>query len=82
MIANAVGTNTADADLSVLDAFPDAAEVSSWARPSVTWAVEQGLLNGVEQVGGTRALSATRDITRAEMATMMSNAVDAGVLAK
>ena len=82
VIANAVGTNTADADLSVLDAFPDAAEVSSWARPSVAWAVEQGLLNGVELADGTRALSATRDITRAEMATMMSNAVDAGVLAK
>lgn len=82
VIANAVDANTADADLSVLDAFPDAAEVSSWARPSVAWAVERGLLNGVEQVGGTRALSATRDITRAEMATMMSNAVDAGVLAK
>lgn len=82
VIATAVDANTADADLSVLDAFPDSAEVSSWARPSVAWAVELGLLNGVVLAGGTRALSATRDITRAEMATMMLNAVDAGVLAK
>lgn len=82
VIASAVGANTAGADLSVLDAFPDAAEVSSWARPSVAWAVEQGLLNGEEQSGGTRVLSATRDITRAEMAAMMLNAVDVGVLAE
>lgn len=82
VIANAVGANTADADLSALDAFPDAAEVSSWARHSVAWAVEQRLLNGVELADGTRVLSATRDITRAEMAAMMLNAVDAGVLAK
>ena len=41
-----------------------------------------GLLNSVELADGTRALSATRDITRAEMATMMSNVVDAEVLTK
>lgn len=82
VVANAVGARTSEADLSVLDAFPDAEEIGDWARPSVAWAVEMGLLNGVELSDGTRVLSAMRDITRAEMAAMMFNAVESGVLIK
>lgn len=80
VVANAVEANLEDGDLSVLDAFPDSEEISDWARPAVAWAVQQGILNGVENDDGMRTLQGVRDITRAEMAAMMQNAVDAGVL--
>ena len=82
VIAKAMGADLSDADLSVLDRFTDAGSVSEWAKPAVAWAVENGLMNGVENADGTRSLQGIRDMTRAEMAAMMKNAVDAGVLTK
>lgn len=82
VIANAVDADLDAVDESVLDAYPDAAGISDWAVKSVAWAVSNGVINGVDLGDGNRALDAARDITRAEMAAMMKNAVDAGVLAK
>lgn len=82
VIAKAMGADLEDVDLSVLDRFTDAGSVSDWAKPAVAWAVENGLMNGVENADGTRSLQGVRDMTRAEMAAMMKNAVDAGVLTK
>ncbi len=82
VVAKAMRVDLADVDTSVLDAFADAGSVSEWARPAVAWAVQQGIVNGVENPDGTRSLQGPRDITRAEMAAMMLNAVDAGVLVK
>ena len=61
---------SARADLS---AFPDSDEVSSWASDALSWAVAEGVLSGVETVGGTRELQPTRACTRAEMAALMMN---------
>lgn len=82
VIVKAMGADLSDVDLSVLDRFTDADSVSDWAKPAVAWAVQNGLMNGVENPDGTRSLQGIRDMTRAEMATMMKNAVDAGVLTK
>lgn len=82
VIANAMKKDVSDADAAALDAFPDADGVSDWACQSVAWAVQQGVLNGVENDDGSRSLHAARGITRAEMAAMVKNAVDAGVLTK
>lgn len=82
VVANAVGADLSAVDESVLDAFPDADNISDWARPAVAWAVQAGVINGVDLGDGTRELSATRDITRSEMAAMMMNAVESGVLNK
>ena len=68
------------ADQAALGAFPDADGVSGWARATMAWAVEAGVLNGVETEDGSRELQATRELTRAEMATMMVNAIEVGVL--
>ena len=46
----------------------------------MAWAVENGLVNGVETEDGARELQAGRTLTRAEMAAMMMNAIDKGVL--
>ena len=80
MIANAAGADLESVDLSVLEQFPDADEVSDWARPVVAWAVENGVLNGVEMDDGSRELQPTRDLNRAEMAAMMVNAVQESML--
>ena len=55
-----------------LSAYPDADEVSSWARNALSWAVAEGVVNGVEVEGG-RELQPGRACTRAEMAALMRN---------
>ncbi len=82
VIAKAVGADTSGANLSVLDRFPDASEISPWARPSVAWAVESGVIGGVELPDGTRILQPVRNLIRGEMAAMVVNAIEQGVLAK
>lgn len=57
----------AGADLSV---FPDAGQVSGWARGPMAWAVEQGIING-SIVNGAVTLSPQREASRAEMVAML-----------
>lgn len=66
----AVGADASAADPAVLDAFLDADGVSPWARQTMAWAVEAGVINGVEHDDGSRTLEATRQISRAEMAAI------------
>ena len=80
VVAKAVGADVDSADQAALGAFPDADGVSGWARATMAWAVEAGVLNGVGTEDGSRELQATRELTRAEMATMMVNAIEVGVL--
>ena len=79
VIAKAVGADVDAADATVLSSFPDSGEASEWARQTLAWAVENGVINGAETESG-RELQPTRTLTRAEMATMMMNAIDKGVL--
>ena len=80
VVANAAGADVASADPAALEAFEDPSSVSGWAVPVVAWAVENGVLNGIDLGDGVRALEGGRTVTRAEMAAMVMNAVDAGVL--
>ncbi|HIT52225.1 MAG TPA: S-layer homology domain-containing protein [Candidatus Aveggerthella excrementigallinarum] len=54
--------------------FPDKADVSSWATSSMAWAVDTGIVHGSDGL-----LEPQRAITRAEMATMLLNAHNAGL---
>ena len=56
-----------------LSDFPDADDVSSWATEALSWAVANGVINGVELADGTRELQPGRACTRAEMAGIMMN---------
>lgn len=49
---------------------------------SIQSGIENGVIRGVENADGTRLLQATRGLTRSEMAAMMNNAVEAGVLTR
>ena len=81
VVAKAAGADVSAADAASLDVFSDAEDVSGWAVQTMAWAVETGIINGVEGEDGSRSLDATRALTRAEMAAMVMNAVDKGVLA-
>ena len=62
----------ASTDMSRLDAMPDAASVSTWAREGVAWALGQGAISGVDN-NGTRYVDPTRSIYRCEMGAIMKN---------
>ena len=55
-----------DADASVLEQFPDAAEISAWAVKSFAWAVENGFINGSDGM-----LAAWDTATRAQVVMML-----------
>ena len=54
-----------------LDAFPDAGQVSDYARDAVCWAVKTGLINGVGGYGAYTLLSPGGTATRAQTATII-----------
>ena len=62
----------ADTDLARLNAMPDAASVSTWAREGVAWALGQGAISGVDD-NGVRYVDPTRSIFRCEMGAIMKN---------
>ena len=58
--------NGAEADLSALDQFEDADQVSGWAKEAMAWAVENGYVNGVSDT----ALAPAETATRAQIAVI------------
>lgn len=74
--ASLAGLDTsARADLS---AYPDACEVSDWAREALSWAVAEDVLHGVDVGDGTRELQPGRACSRSEMAALMMNLATRG----
>lgn len=53
-----------------LNRYADLNRLSSWAKPAMAWAVEQGIVSGVTN-GSALTLDPQRNATRAEMATML-----------
>lgn len=62
---------------SSLDKFSDKSTVSSWATGAVAWAVEAGVINGVDTAQG-RLVQGQRACTRAEFVAMLKNLEDDG----
>lgn len=62
---------------SSLDKFSDKSTVSSWATGPVAWAVEAGVINGVD-TGSGRLVQGQRACTRAEFVAMLKNLEDDG----
>jgi len=74
MVANALKVTGLDitADESVLAQFGDEASIPVWARPYVAYLVENGIVNGANGV-----INPNVNITRAEVAVIMFNVVNA-----
>ena len=60
-----------------LDAFPDAAQVSGWAREDLAWAVEAKLLNGVRTNDGMTYLQPQGSAVRSQAAALLNRFVKA-----
>ena len=54
-----------------LEEFPDVAKVSTYAKDALSWAVGEGLINGVKQNDGTSLLAPDGNATRAQIATIL-----------
>ena len=70
----------AGADVSVLDRYADKAGISGWARKSVAWATQVGLVNGGVSADGTRYISSTEAVARERAAGVLYNAFAKGIL--
>ena len=68
--AKSIGKVTGEADLSKLDAFSDADEVSGYAKEAIAWLVGEGLIAG----RGSGKLAPAESSTRAEVAAFLVNA--------
>ncbi|MDN0064718.1 S-layer homology domain-containing protein [Collinsella ihumii] len=62
-----MGDDVEGTDLSVLDAYTDASQVSDWAKQAVAWAVENDVM------GNGGFLAPTEDIARERVAAMAVN---------
>lgn len=56
-----------------LAGFSDAGQVSSWAKDAMTWAVANGVVQGVGNANGTVTLNPGATATRAQVAQMFMN---------
>lgn len=80
IIANVAHADTASADPAKYNALQGTNQTSDWARASLMWAVDKGVLNGIDNGDGTRSLAPLSYVTRAQMAGIMMNAIQAGIL--
>lgn len=80
VLANIARKDTDVVDTSPFYALPDWATTSEWAVDDMQWAVSEGLVNGATLPDGSKALLPLETSNRAQIATIMMNAVEGGVL--
>lgn len=81
IIANVVDADTDAADTTAFSRLPDRNDTSSWARKGVIWAVDLGVINGVQQGDGLPRLLKPQSVaSRCELAAIMKNCIEQGIL--
>ena len=73
--AHAMHGSDIDGDAAALEKFADAGAVSTWARGTMAWAAEAGLVNG-EPTDEGLVLKPASDIMRERAAGVLANAID------
>ncbi len=61
-------------------AFTDAATVSNYARGSVAWAIENGVVTGNQNTDGTYTIAPLEDVARERAATVLARAIQEGLI--
>ena len=69
--------NTGAAKL--LASFNDGAGVSPWARPSMAWAIQKGLVSGYDEPSG-KYLRSGEKVARERVAVVLMRAFEMGIL--
>lgn len=79
IIAKVAGADVSTASSEAFNSLWDSGSTSATLRPYMIWAVDQGVINGVDY-GSYKSLEPQGTITRAQMARIMQNAITNGVL--
>lgn len=69
-----------DVDSGLFEQMPDHASTSEWAVEAAQWALSEGVIAGASQADGSRILDPQASVSRAVMAQIMMNAIEADVL--
>ena len=80
VIARLAGAENTQADPTKFNALPDSILTHSWATGSMVWAVNQDIISGRETADGTRLLDPRGICTRAEVAQIITNCMQRGIL--
>lgn len=77
ILANALSAEPGD--VGAIEGMLGADRVSDWAESGVAWAVEHGVMNGVETEDGQRDLQPQARVSRAQIAAFVMNFLESGV---
>lgn len=80
VLAIATKADYASADPAKYNALLGTEETDEWARPFVVWAVDEGLVNGVDNHNGTHTLDPLGLVYRCQTAQIFTNAITAGIM--
>lgn len=80
VLAIATKADYASADPAKYNALLGIEETDEWARPFVVWAVDEGLVNGVDNHDGTHTLDPLGLVYRCQTAQIFTNAITAGIM--
>lgn len=80
VLAIATKADYASADPAKYNALLGTEETDEWARPFVVWAVDEGLVNGVDNHDGTHTLDPLGLVYRCQTAQIFTNAITAEIM--
>ena len=73
-------SNLADASREKYDKLLGTEQTSDWAEPYVIWAVDRGVINGIDNHDGTYSLDPQGELTRCQAAQVFVNSINAGIM--
>ena len=73
-------SNLADASREKYDKLLETEQTSDWAVPYVIWAVDRGVINGIDNHDGTYSLDPQGELSRCQAAQVFANAINAGIM--
>ena len=73
-------SNLADASREKYDKLLGTEQTSDWAVPYVIWAVDRGVINGIDNHDGTYSLDPQGKLSRCQAAQVFANAINAGIM--
>ena len=80
VMAIAAGADVSSASSAKYDALQGTDQTSNWARPYAVWAVDAGVINGIDDHDGTRDLAPQGTVERCQVAQIMANALAGNIM--
>ena len=80
VVAVASGADISGASSTKYDVLQGTDQTSSWALPYAVWAVDAGVINGIDSNDGTRDLAPQGTVERCQVAQIMANALAGNIM--